>query len=95
MVHPGPLPLRYFDPVSLNVLLFAAARDYIGSEFVAIDVPDDATAGDVLNKLSELSPFMAELVPYCRLAIDERYAEASASIQGAREVALIPPVSGG
>ena len=81
--------------MSLNILLFAAARDDIGSDYVEIDVPDDATAGDVLNKLSELSPFMAELVPYCRLAIDERYAVASASIQGAREIALIPPVSGG
>lgn len=81
--------------MSLNILLFAAARDEIGSDYVEIDVPDNATAGDVLNKLSELSPFMAELVPYCRLAIDERYAEASASIHGAREIALIPPVSGG
>jgi molybdopterin converting factor subunit 1 len=79
----------------LKVLLFAAARDDMGCDSVEIDAPDDAVASDVLRKLSELSPFMAQLVPYCRLAIDERYADASASIQGAREIALIPPVSGG
>ncbi len=81
--------------MSKAVLLFASARDALDCDRVEIEIADDATAADVLEKLATLSPFMAELVPSCRLAIDDRYAEASASIAGARELALIPPVSGG
>ncbi len=78
-----------------TVLLFASARDILGCDRIEIEIADDASAGDVLDKLGQLSPTMAELVPYCRLAIDDRYAETSAPVASARELALIPPVSGG
>ncbi len=79
----------------INVLLFAAARDAVDSDEVEVEVADNATAADVLAAVGELSPAMQALVPYCRLAIDSRYADASASVVGAKELALIPPVSGG
>ena len=77
------------------VFLFAAARDAIGAERVEIDVADGATAEDVLSTLGEISPEMHQLIPYCRLAVDNRYAPASTRIEPGCELALIPPVSGG
>lgn len=79
----------------VNVLLFAAARDVVGSDCVAVEVDDDATSQDVLVRLAELSPEMKQLVPSCRLAIDNRYAESTAAVRDSFELALIPPVSGG
>lgn len=79
----------------LKVLLFAGARDAAGENSVDVDVSDQATVGELMSNLGDQYPALAEFVPFCRLAVDNRFSEASTNLTGTQELALIPPVSGG
>ncbi len=81
--------------MKINVLLFAAAKEAAGCQSILIDVPDHAQASDVSESLCQRLPSIADLMPSCRLAVDNQYVDANAVILPHSEVALIPPVSGG
>ena len=83
--------------MQLRVLLFAALREAAGQDSIAIPMSESGTmrAEDVLCAIGEQIPSVAPLIPSCRLAVDNRYVSADATIQSTDEVALIPPTSGG
>ena len=72
----------------VSVRLFAGLRERAGASHVDVELPDDATVGDLLAAL-ELKPRS------CVAAINREYADAAARIAPGDEVALVPPVSGG
>lgn len=80
---------------SVRVLLFAGAKDAIGSSFVDVAIGDAATAADVLAALRRDHPEVAALLESSVLALDGRTATPDAPVAATSEVALIPPVSGG
>jgi molybdopterin converting factor small subunit len=79
----------------IEVLLFAAAKEAAHSDRVQIDVAADARAADVIEAIGLAVPGIANLLPSCRLAIDNCYVAAEHAVTPHSEVALIPPVSGG
>ncbi len=81
--------------MQINVLLFASLRDAAGGDVIEIEVPEFATAADVLSELKDRVPESATLLSSCRVALDCRYVSNATSIAGAKEIAIIPPVSGG
>ena len=81
--------------MQINVLLFAAAREAAQSDSIQIDVAENASAADVLAELSQQIPAIQQLIPSCRLAVDNCYVSNDAIVGQGHEVALIPPVSGG
>lgn len=82
--------------MQLDILLFAAAKDAAGSETIQLDVPERVSASDVLAAIGDQIPQLAGLLPSCRLAIDCAYVAGDFEIaSNAKEIALIPPVSGG
>ncbi len=72
----------------VSVRLFAGLRERAGAAHLDIELPDDATVGDLLAVM-ELGPRS------CVAAINREYADASTRIAPGDEVALVPPVSGG
>jgi len=72
----------------VSVRLFAGLRERAGSERIEVELPEDATVGDLLAAM-ELAPRS------CVAAINREYAAADARIAPGDEVALVPPVSGG
>jgi molybdopterin synthase catalytic subunit len=72
----------------VSVRLFAGLRERAGSAHVEVELPDDATIGDLLAAM-ELAPRS------CVAAINREYAGATTRIAVGDEVALVPPVSGG
>jgi molybdopterin synthase catalytic subunit len=72
----------------VSVRLFAGLRERAGAAHVDVELPDDATVGDLLAAL-ELAPRS------CVAAINREYADAGTRIAPGDEVALVPPVSGG
>lgn len=78
----------------IRVLYFAAARDAAGvsSELLS---PVPATVGDLRRRLAAERPGLARVLPRCRIAVDEDFAEDSAPLADGAEVALVPPVAGG
>ncbi|HYV97630.1 MAG TPA: MoaD/ThiS family protein [Gemmatimonadaceae bacterium] len=79
---------------STPVLVFARYADVLGSGTVTVELPSDATAGDVLSAVRAL-PGADQLPPSPLIAVNQRYAALSQPVRPGDEVALIPPVAGG
>ena len=80
---------------TIHVLLFAGLREIARAETVSVEIDDDATAGDLLAALARQHPALAPRLPPCRVAFDHAFVDARTPLGGTREVAVIPPVSGG
>jgi molybdopterin converting factor subunit 1 len=80
--------------VSVTVLLFASYADALGSSRFRLELPENATVGDVLADLRG-RPGAALLPPEPLVAINERYARPTSALREGDEVAIIPPVAGG
>ena len=77
----------------MRVRLFGRLRDAVGADF-DVAVPHDVMDSEHLRAwLGTRHP--ALLDRSVKMAIDDRILLASAPIGGAREVAFLPPVSGG
>jgi len=80
--------------VGVRVLYFAGARDAAGTarETLAAAPP---TVGALRRVLETAHPALARVLPRCRIAVDEEFAEDDAPLRDGVEVAVVPPVSGG
>jgi MoaE-MoaD fusion protein len=76
--------------VQVVVKLFAALRERAGTGERRIELPEDATAGDVWSALG-----LGGEPPGLLYAVNKEYAERGQLLADGDEVALIPPVSGG
>ncbi len=78
----------------VHVLYFAAAREAAGAarETLAA-VP--ATVADLRHALIEAHPGLARILPRCRIAVDQDFADDATPLRDGAEVALVPPVAGG
>lgn len=83
----------------LTVRYFAWVREKIGRAEETLVVPDGiATVGDLVGWLAARGPEYAEAFrrpDVVRAALDQVHAKPAHPIQGAREVAFFPPVTGG
>jgi len=79
----------------IEVLLFAQARDALGSDRTAVAVDAATTVGALKARLGEEHPALAALVARSRLAVNRAFASDDDPVAPGDEVALIPPVSGG
>lgn len=77
------------------VLLFAVAREAAGRGSMTIDLAAGATLADALSALGAASPELAAVLPNCRAAVDEEFANADTPLRDGATVAILPPVSGG
>lgn len=76
--------------MQVNVLAFAQARDQLGWEERIVECAPEESARAVLARLAPQLPLET-----MRVAIDQEYQPWDTPIGEAREIALIPPVSGG
>ena len=80
--------------MTVDVLLFASYADAIGASRVAIELPADATVGDVLARVRQMAS--GKRVPERpMIAVNKRYARDDQRVSSTDEVAVIPPVAGG
>mgnify|MGYP000931665417 CR=1 FL=1 len=78
-----------------EILMFAAARDLSGTDVLVVDLESPAAASVIMNRIGEIVPAIAPMLPACRLAVDQTFVSGDTMIECGAEVALIPPVSGG
>jgi molybdopterin synthase catalytic subunit len=78
-----------------EVLLFAGLRQKMGRRSVSVDLPDQASAGDLIDEISRKFPAIAHQLAQCRVAVDHSFVDANETVTSGGEIALIPPVSGG
>jgi sulfur-carrier protein len=77
----------------MRLSFFGRLRDAVGDE-MALDLPPEiATTDDLRAFLGKQHPDLLD--PTVKIALDDHVLAASAPLAGAREVAFLPPVSGG
>jgi molybdopterin synthase catalytic subunit len=80
--------------VALTLLYFAGAREAAGTVREVLE-ERPATVGALRRLLLERHPELSRVLPRCRIAVDEEFAEDAAPLPDGAEVAILPPVSGG
>ena len=80
----------------IEVLYFAAARERVGRSDEFIAWRQGLTVEILVDELLAVHPPLAELMPYIRIAVNERFvSQLTRALEPGDTVALIPPVSGG
>ncbi len=72
-----------------------AAKDLAGAGRINLDLPAQATVGDLRLMLADKFPALAGLLARSALAVDNDLAGDDRILDARSEVALLPPVSGG
>ena len=81
---------------TLDVLLFAGAADAVGADRVSVEVELPIDVSSLARAIAEAHPQLSRIIPASRLAVDQRFVPTDHIIVAPpRELALIPPVSGG
>jgi molybdopterin converting factor subunit 1 len=81
--------------MKVSVLLFAGYREAVGDSELELELPNDATVGDLARAMSGLYPRLPEDADRIVAAVNDEYQPHDYRLTQGDEVALIPPVSGG
>ena len=80
---------------SVTVLALGSAAALLGWSERAIDVGEGATLAELVRRLEQSAPQLADVRSRVRFAVNQRYAADDSPLRPGDEVAIIPPVSGG
>ena len=81
--------------MTITILLFASAAELAARRSLTVEVPTGATVADVADSLRQQVPQLSNLLDISRWALEHEFVPLSASVTPDKELALIPPVSGG
>lgn len=81
--------------MTINVQLFARARDLAGAERVSLELPASGCVRELRDELARRYPRLAPVAPTLLVAVDNQYASDERLLDPLVEVACFPPVSGG
>jgi len=85
--------------MSVKILYFAWVREKTGKAEEVVDLPASVkSVADLVEWLRQRGPEYADAFAkpgVVRAAVDQTHVQPTASIEGAREVAFFPPVTGG
>ena len=79
----------------VSVVLFAAYRDAVDASELELDLPHDATVGDLTREMSGRYSRLPQDAGRIVAAVNDEYQPHDYRLTQGDEVALIPPVSGG
>jgi len=81
--------------VIVRILYFASLKDRAGAAEETFEVPEACDVAGVWALAQERHPRLREMTTRPLAACDMAYAAWNRSVDGVREVAFLPPVSGG
>jgi molybdopterin converting factor subunit 1 len=81
--------------IEIEVLFFARAREIAGSRRAVVALREGATVDVAVAQIAENYPQLADVLPNCRFAVNEEFANGSHRLEEKSTLAVIPPVSGG
>lgn len=79
----------------IEVRLFASLADAVGERSLSIEMPAGSVVEQLWEELSKAHPAIATSGVKPLVACDMEYADWSQTLDGVKEVAFLPPVSGG
>lgn len=81
--------------MKVNVRLFAAAKQFAGTDTIQLELATEATIASLRTALITAVPELSQLADSLRFAVDMDYASDETPVDANSDVACIPPVSGG
>ena len=81
--------------MQVRVLFFGMLKDVAGCSSESLTLPDQATAGDVLEHYAERIPKLKAGISSVAISVNQQYARREERLRAGDEVGLLPPVSGG
>jgi MoaE-MoaD fusion protein len=81
--------------MKINIEAFAILKDLFGQEMTEYQMPDETTAGKMLEILSTTFPNWEQILNVTRVAYRDEYLNKDEVLIDGESYALIPPVSGG
>ncbi|MCC6499386.1 MAG: molybdopterin converting factor subunit 1 [Anaerolineales bacterium] len=79
----------------IKLLFFATVRERMGVKSLDLELPAEATIGDLKVNLSEKYPKIKDSLKSVLVTINREYAFDEAIIPSKAEIGVFPPVSGG
>ncbi len=79
----------------VRILYFASLKDRAGASEETVEVPETSDVAALWELAQTRHPRLREMTTRPLAACDMTYAEWDRSVSGVREVAFLPPVSGG
>ncbi len=83
------------DTITITLKLFAVYQETLGLPEKQLKIPTGTTAGEVLNRIVDSHPVLAQWRDLTRFGINLQFVEEEAQLNEGDELVLIPPVSGG
>ena len=81
--------------MNLTIRYFAIVREALGRSEECREVPDQTTAGELLDALTAEAPRLSGMRRSLMLMVNQEYVDADHVLRDGDEFVLIPPVSGG
>lgn len=81
--------------MKITVQLFASLRDAVGARELEIDAPESATPLQIAELLAQQYPKLQPHLKSISFAVDGEFVPANQVLEHSKELALLPPVSGG
>ncbi len=81
--------------MQIRVLFFGILKDLAGKPSDSLNLPEDATLGDVLSHYEQSMPRLKDSASSLAMSVNQEYAGPATRLRAGDEVALLPPVSGG
>jgi len=76
-------------------LFFAQYRDYAGADEISVELPEEASVADLVDRLRARASGLSKLPSRPVVAVNMDYAPLATALRDGDEVAFIPPVAGG
>ena len=80
--------------MNVKILAFGIAKDIFGATELNVEMKDGATVSDLTTSLKSTYPALEKLKSFL-VAQENRYANNNDFLIEGKEIAIIPPVSGG
>lgn len=77
----------------VQVLFFGATADFAGKRFIKVEMPDEAIAKDVLDRMISDVPQLAS--QKLHISLNQQFATGEEIIRDGDEIAIFTHVSGG
>lgn len=81
--------------MKLRVKLFAILKHVAGEDELDVELPAGSTIEDLRGAIAEARPDLAAIMPSVLFAVNSEYATGQTVVEPGKEIACIPPVSGG
>jgi molybdopterin converting factor subunit 1 len=83
------------ERIHLKVKFFAAPREALGTDEMALDIPAGSTVKDLIDILRSRYPVLDRYTRFLNVAVNRAYVGMQTELHEGDEVACLPPVGGG